>query len=256
MNVKPHQDWQFSHHLETLMKSLTHDGRFKEARELKKFCQEQKIVHQVPWFRLHLAERDWDEALRMAENQRKSDKVQASYLRALVYLRKGEADRAAPEVAVLQEAYQTKRTDKQLEMRVWETLGWLQCLTGQGDGGVKLLVKAVEKTKDDYRHHGWGNGAYYMETWGIAALRAGKYDVAEEAFLEALAHDTGSVLGALGMQVLCERLGRTEEAVRFAVLAARCWRKADPGRLEIELAAMRACASSPTAGEHAGSNSP
>ena len=54
-----------------------------------------------------------------------------------------------------------------------------------------------------------------------------------------LAHDSGSVRGALGMQVLCERQGRTEEATRFHEVAQRCWRKADPGRLETELAAMR-----------------
>ena len=59
------------------------------------------------------------------------------------------------------------------------------------------------------------------------------------AFLESLAHDTGSVRGALGMQVVCERQGRTEEATRFHEVAQRCWRKADPGRLETELAAMR-----------------
>jgi hypothetical protein len=63
--------------------------------------------------------------------------------------------------------------------------------------------------------------------------------VAEEAFLETLAHDTGSVKGALGMQVLCERQGRSEEALRFADLAQRCWRRADSGRLQQELLALR-----------------
>jgi hypothetical protein len=41
------------------------------------------------------------------------------------------------------------------------------------------------------------------------------------------------------MQVLCEREGRTEEALRFAELAHRCWRKADPGRIEAELHDLR-----------------
>ena len=79
-----------------------------------------------------------------------------------------------------------------------------------------------------------------MERWGIAALQANKLDTAEEAFLESLAHDSGSVRGALGMQVVCERQGRSEEATRFHEVAQRCWRKADPGRLETELNAMRA----------------
>jgi hypothetical protein len=63
--------------------------------------------------------------------------------------------------------------------------------------------------------------------------------VAEEAFLEALAHDPGSVRGALGMQVLCERQGRAEEARRFAELARKCWGRADAQDFAAELSAMR-----------------
>jgi uncharacterized membrane-anchored protein len=78
-----------------------------------------------------------------------------------------------------------------------------------------------------------------MEVWGTAALHAGRLDVAEEAFLEAVAHDPGSVRGALGMQVLCERQGRTEEARRFAELAHKCWSRAEPHHFEAELAFLR-----------------
>jgi hypothetical protein len=102
------------------------------------------------------------------------------------------------------------------------------CQSGAPDGGLKLLARVVERLKDDYSHHAWGNGAYYMEAWGVAALQNGKDEVAEEAFHEALAHDPGSVRAALGMQVLCERRGRTEEAGRYAELAQRCWKRADP----------------------------
>src|SRR5437588_8759445 len=78
-----------------------------------------------------------------------------------------------------------------------------------------------------------------MEAWGLWALCAGKLDVAEEAFLEALAHDPGSVRAALGLQVLCERLGRSEEAERYAELAKKCWARADSGKLQVELDALR-----------------
>ena len=239
MNVKAGDDWQFNHHLEVLTLSLTHDGRFQEARAIKKICEDNKYKFQMPWFRLHLAERDWAEALKIAGQFKKSDKVTASYLTALVYLKKGEPERAAPEVEVLQEAFRTRRNDKLLQRRLWETQGILQCQRGEADAGVKLLARAVNKTKDDYGHHAWGNGAYYMEAWGIAALQAGKLEVAEEAFLETLAHDTGSVRGALGMQILCERQGRSEEALRFGELAQRFWRRADPGRRQQELLALR-----------------
>jgi tetratricopeptide (TPR) repeat protein len=239
MDVKPSQDWQYAHHLETLMQALTHDGRFQEARKIKEECERHKIQHKLHWHRLHLAERQWDDAIQIAEQFRKTDKVTCSYLLALVHLKKGDVERAAPEVHVLRQAYENRRTDKTLELRLWETLGLFQCLRGEVDAGLKLLAKAVERTKDDYRHHAWGQGAYYMEAWGIAALLTGKYDVAEEAFLESLAHDPGCVRAALGMQVLCERTGRSEEALRFADLAQRCWRRADPGRLQAELDALR-----------------
>src|SRR5262249_31164734 len=110
---------------------------------------------------------------------------------------------------------------------------------GAADAGLKLLEKAVRATKDNFSHHAWGNGAYYMEPWGIAALHASRLDVAEEAFLEALAHDRGSVRAALGLQVLCERQGRQEEAARYAEMAQRCWSRAEVQSLTAELAYVR-----------------
>lgn len=240
MGVKATEDWQYSHHLETLMISLTHDGRFEEARKIKKICEGHKFNHDIPWFRLHLAERDFDAALSIANSfGKRKDKTMASYLRALVYLKKGEPDRAAPEVAVLSEAYATGRANKDLELRLWETQGQLLCQKGDADAGLKLLAKTVEKTKDEYRYHAWGHGSYYMETWGIAALRCGRLEVAEEAFLEALAHDAGSVRGALGMMIVCQRQGREEESLRFAELAQKCWRRADTGCIQVELTDMQ-----------------
>ena len=97
----------------------------------------------------------------------------------------------------------------------------------------------MDATKNDFGHHAWGNGAYFMEAWGVAALKCGKHDVAEEAFLEALAHDPGSMRAAAGMQVLCERQGRTEEAGHFAELARRCWRRAEVQSFDAELADLR-----------------
>jgi len=48
------------------------------------------------------------------------------------------------------------------------------------------------------------------------------------------------------MQVVCERQHRDEEAHRFAELAQRCWRRADPGLLQAELQYLReSTASSP-----------
>jgi hypothetical protein len=238
MNVKPQQDQQYSHHLEILTISLVHDGRFVEARAIKEEATRCGYHHWLPWFRLHVGERNWPDALKIID-QYKKDKAMASYLRAVLYLRQGDVSRAAPEIEVLRQAYQKRKNDRKLELRLWETQGLLLCLTGAADAGVKLLERAVKKTQNDYSHHAWGNGAYYMEAWGTGALLGGKLDVAEEAFLEALAHDTGSVRGAMGLQVLCERQGRLDEARRYAALAHKFWRHAASHDFDAELAYLR-----------------
>lgn len=241
MDLKPTDDQQFGHHAEILLTSLTHDGRFLEARALKEDLFAAGIKLWTPFFRLHLAERAWADALQVAEQVRKFDKTTASYFAALVYLRKNEPARALPEIEVLQEAFQRRgggRVDRELEFRLWETQGTYLAQTHCPDPGLKLLARCVEKTKDDYFHHSWGNGAYYMESWGIAALRNHNDAVAEEAFLEALAHDPGSVRAALGLQALCERQGRADEAQRYADLARRCWGRAEVRHLEAERAAL------------------
>jgi hypothetical protein len=241
MHVAANEDYQFPHHLEILTLSLIHDGRFAQARQIEKESRGHGYRFWLPWFRLHLAERDWGAARKLLDDYRKEqpDKLTAAYMAALLDLARGAPARARREVDVLREASQKNKGDRQLEFRVWETQGLLQCRTGDGDAGLKLLAKAVERSKTDYSHHAWGNGAYYMEAWGLGALAADKPDAAEEAFLEALAHDPGSARAALGLQVLCERQGRADEAGRYAALARRCWRHADAGRLDAELAELR-----------------
>jgi len=232
LNVKPKDDHQFDHHLETLTKALIHDGRFREARQIKSDAQGYGYRHFPVWFRLHLAERDFDEALKIVEHFRKNDKVAAAYYAALVYLAQNDPARAKPEVEVLQTSASQRRANKQNEYRLWEVQGHYLCQTGAVDEGLKLLARCVEKTKDDYQHHAWGAGAYYMEQWGQAALTCGRLEIAEEAFLEALAHDSSSVVAALGMQLLCERQNRGDEASRYAALARRVWRHAEVRHFE------------------------
>jgi tetratricopeptide (TPR) repeat protein len=239
MDVKPSQDHQFSHHLEILTLSLIHDGRFREAHAIKDEALKSSIHLWPAWFRLYLAERNWDEALKIADRFRKSDKLNAAYLSALVYLKNGDITRALPQVEVLRDAYQERKDDSTLAYRVWETQGILLCKTGSPDAGLKLLARAADKSKSDYSHHSWGNGAYYMEAWGIEALQAGRSGIGEEAFLEALAHDPGSVRAAMGLQILCERLGRHEESDRYARLAKRAWREADKQSFLAEVTSLR-----------------
>jgi tetratricopeptide (TPR) repeat protein len=227
-NVEPKDDQQFNHHLEILTISLVHDGRYQEARKIKAEAEKAGYKHWMPWFRLHLGERDWKEVQKVIDNHRKRDKTTAAYLAALLYLKQGDLTRAAAEVDILRQASSSSnRRNAKLEEELAEVQGVLLCKTGAPDEGLKLLQRVVDKTKNDFGHHSWGNGAYYMEIWGLAALEAGRWSIAEEGLLEALAHDPGSVRAALGLEALCKRLDRPAEAERYAQLAKRFWKKAD-----------------------------
>jgi hypothetical protein len=236
--VTPGEDHQFNHHMETLTRSLVHDGRFADAKKIKTMAEGYKYAFRPEWLRMAIGQRDWDEAQKMIENFRRTDKATGAYYAALVALEKNDTEQAGREVETLRQIQQTRKTDKALERRLTEVQGRHLCQKGDGEAGLKLLKKIVDATKNDFSHHAWGNGAVYMESWGIGALEAGDAIVAEEAFQEALAHDAGSVRGALGLWALCERLGRTEEADRYLKLAQRVWAKADPKDFAAQQSAM------------------
>jgi hypothetical protein len=226
--VTPGEDHQFNHHMETLTRSLVHDGRFAEAKKVKSLAEGYKYAFRPEWLRMAIAQRDWAAAQKLVEEFRRKDKASGAYYAALAALEKGDAEQAGREVDTLRQLQQSKKSDRNLERRLWEVQGRLLCQKGDADAGLKLLKKLIGATKNDFAHHAWGNGAVYMESWGIGALEAGSATDAEEAFQEALAHDAGSVRGALGLWALCERLGRTEEAERYMKLAHRVWAKAEP----------------------------
>src|SRR5262249_35758740 len=113
--VNPKEDSQYSHHLDTLLTSLTHDGRFAEGRKIIADLRKLGPQNYQTWFRLHLAARDYAEALKTADQVRRRDKVTASYLAALVYLKQGDAAGARPEVEVVRQAYAHRKQDKALE---------------------------------------------------------------------------------------------------------------------------------------------
>ena len=238
--VKPGEDHQFNHHMDILSHSLVHDGRFAEAAEVRKDALGYGYKFTPQWFGMFVAQKNWEETGKLIDGLRKSDKTTAAYYSAVVALERGDTKRAQAEIDVLKQASATKKENGRAAYRLWEVQGRLQCQTGNGDAGMKLFKRIIDKTKDDFGHHAWGGGAYYMEQWGVSALEAGLADQAEEAFQEALAHDAGSVRGALGLWALCEHLGRTDEAERYMKVAKRCWAKAAPAdfeRLKSDMAA-------------------
>ncbi|VTU01413.1 tetratricopeptide domain-containing protein : Tetratricopeptide repeat domain protein OS=uncultured planctomycete GN=HGMM_F16E03C28 PE=4 SV=1 [Gemmataceae bacterium] len=230
--VTPGEDHQFTHHMEILTRSLVHDGRFAEARELKAKAEAYKFNFKAEWFRMALAERDWAECQKQVDQFRKTDKAGGAYFAASACLARGETEQAGREIDTLRALQQSKKSDKSLERRLLEVQGRYLCQKGDGEAGLKLLKKLVDATKNDFGHHAWGNGAVYMEAWGVGALEAGNAEVAEEAFQEALAHDAGSVRGALGLWALCDRLGRADEAAGYLKVAQRLWSRATPKDFE------------------------
>jgi len=249
LSVTATDDQQFSHHLEILTKSLLHDGRVGEATAIRDEAKSHKYAMPIDWFRLALLSEDWAAAQKIVDQQRKANKFTGAYYAAQLALERHDLARATAELDVMRQA-PTPSKGTGHTIRLWEIQGRVLCRCGQGEAGVKLLRRAVEKTKDDFAHHSWGGGAYHMETWGLAALEAGLAADAEEAFQEALAHDAGSVRGALGLWALCQRLGRTDEAARYFKLAQRCWAKADGGlfdRLRSDSAHAAEAVPAPTA---------
>jgi tetratricopeptide (TPR) repeat protein len=230
--VTPGEDHQFNHHMETLTRSLVHDGRFAEAKAIKVKAEGYKYAFRPEWFRMSITEKDWDGCEKLIAQFRRTDKSGGAYYAALVALEKGDTDQAGREVDTLRQAQQSRKNDRTMERRLWEVQGRHLCQKGDGEAGLKLLKKLVDATKNDFGHHAWGNGAVYMESWGVGALEAGSAIDAEEAFQEALAHDAGSIRGALGLWALCDRLGRFEEAERYLKVAHRVWARATPTDFE------------------------
>ena len=169
--VTPGEDHQFNHHMDILTRSLVHDGRFAEAKQIKAMAEGHKYTFRAEWLRMAIGQRDWEEAQKQVEQFRRTDKSNGAYYAALVSLEKGDTDQAGREIDTLRQASQTRKLDKGLERRLWEVQGRLMCQKGDGEAGLKLLKKLVDATKNDFYHHAWGNGAVYMESWGVG--RAG-----------------------------------------------------------------------------------
>jgi tetratricopeptide (TPR) repeat protein len=227
--VDPKDDHQFQHHLETLTRSLVHDGRYTEAKRIQEIARKHDFSFSPEWVRMSLTQSDWAGAEAVIRKMRDGkNKIGAAYFAALVRLEQDDQLGLQREVDNLRHLQQLRsKFDRTSQNRLMEMQGRLLCLTGSGPQGLKLIKKVVDATKADFGHHAWGFGAYYMESWGIAALDAGNATEAEEAFLEALAHDAGSVRGALGMWALCKKLGRDDEAENFLQLSRRIWINAD-----------------------------
>lgn len=237
--IKPSEDHQWSHHLETCLQILTHQGRFREARQV--YDEMKNLNYNTPdtFAGFLLASKDYPSLQKFIDETRPKNKSNASYYSALMFLSQNNISKAQAEIDILEEALKGNKKDKKLENKLRETRGLLLCKTGHADQGLPMLQKLADDSKTNYEQHAWGHGAYYMEAWGMAALSAGQENAAEEAFLEAIAHDPGSFRGPLGMQILCERNGKNTEAKQYQTMAEKAWQHAEVKAYAEEVAQAR-----------------
>jgi tetratricopeptide (TPR) repeat protein len=226
-----------SHHIDILMRALGHEGRFQEAE-----AEPRAYRNGLPWARLIQLKGDTAALEAWAEGRMKTNSPDGFYIGAVAKLDKGDLPGAEPLLANVETQF---KSNKRNIYRFNEVKGRYLVMKGEVDEGLKLLREAGAQAVKDSGLHAWGGGSYQLEVWGEAALKARKWDEAEEAFHEALAHEHGSIIGALGMQVVWEQRGRTQMARHYADRAAAIWRRADAGSLDRHLARLRALAAAP-----------
>ena len=220
-----------SHHIDTLIRSLGHEGRFREAESEPRAYRDG-----LPWARLLQLKASPAELDEWAKRRRTSNSPDGHYLGAIVELDRGNLQAARPFVDHTEAEW---KKNPRIIYRYNEVMGRYLVQSGQVEPGLKLLREAAARAVKDTSLHAWGGGSYLLEVWGETALRAGKLDEAEEAYHEALAHEHGSVLGALGMQVVWERRGNPDLVRHYAARAAAAWKDSDPGALQRQLDRVR-----------------
>jgi len=234
-----------SHHIDVLIRCLAHQGRFEEAEGEPRAYRDG-----LPWARLLMLKADPQALEDWAARRRQTNAPDGFYVGAIAKLNANDLAAAQPFVQYVEE--QWKKNPGPQFYRYAEVKGRYLVQGGDPEGGLKLLREAGAKAVKDAGLHAWGGGSYQLEVWGEAALRAGRLDEAEEAYHEALAHEHGSILGCLGMQVVWERRGRPDMAEHYAARAAHAWRRADPGIAERHLKRLRHLAGGATAAAAAG----
>ena len=111
--------------------------------------------------------------------------------------------------------------------------------SGKVDEGFEQFRKTAARSVGDANLHFFGGGGYFPEVYGEEALRHHRLADAEFAFTESLAHDHGSIISALGLQVVAEEQGNKALATAYAERAAEMWKHADAGAIEHQLERLR-----------------
>ncbi|MHB2019568.1 MAG: hypothetical protein ACYCW6_21705 [Candidatus Xenobia bacterium] len=222
-----------SHHLYVRLLALAHEGHFQElikttpgaydnicwARMLRLMANEKGLID---WTRQHL--------------KAQPDNADYVYMAALVDLDLNDPKDAGALIDKLKPVVMKHQYNYYNYLEAYSR--WL-IETGKVDQGFALFRKTAARSVNDANLHFFGGGGYFPEVYGEEALRHHRLDEAEFAFSESLAHDHGSIVAALGMQVVEEARGNKELAASYAARAADMWKHADPGSLQRQLDRLR-----------------
>jgi len=217
------------HHLFVYLLTLAHEGKFNEIYQTLAGAKQN-----IAWALMLRLKAD-PEGLREWVNDHKgAADTDALYVTVLVALNEGKVDEARKAMETLKAsgAPMSKYRAAELNAR-WKIAN------GQVDEGMDLFEKTAWDSVQDGSIHFFGGGGYFPEAWGEQCLRLGRLDDAEFAFHEALAHEHGSIVATLGMQVVWERRNRPDLAKHYADRAAELWKNADKGALDRQLERMR-----------------
>ncbi|MHB2021249.1 MAG: tetratricopeptide repeat protein [Candidatus Xenobia bacterium] len=221
-----------NHHLNVYTWAMAHEGRFNEAWHARKSTEQDSS-----WPRLLRLKLD-DAALAAWARTRMTRVGDGPYFLTLADLDRGRTREAENDFKHFsRNVHIWYGADPNLWNDELQGRLWLQ--DGHASQGVEKLASVARWSDGLPESRHWGEGAYYDELWGEAALQRHDFRDAQWAFGEALAHEHGSIVGAVGMQVLSEEKHEVADAAQYSAMARSIWSEADPGALDRLTARMR-----------------
>ncbi|HEY3997555.1 MAG TPA: hypothetical protein VGO93_01735 [Candidatus Xenobia bacterium] len=227
------------HHLNILMWALGHEGCFRAAQAAPR-----SRAQDLSWPRMLRLKLD-DKALAAWAHTRLNGSGDGWYLGALANLDQGHWQAAKQQ---LQHFKDIRGVWYGADLDDWRTevdsrIQYESGKQAQGIAAVRAIARWVDAIAGTSAEGcRWGQGAYYDNLWAEMALGAGRLDEAQEAFCEGLAHEHGSIVAVLGLQVVSERKHQATLAASYAARAQAVWSQADPGARDRLLARLRAIA--------------
>src|SRR5262249_39264429 len=146
-----------SHHIDILIRSLAHEGRFKEAEAEPKAYRDG-----LPWARLLQLKAIPSELEQWADRRRASNSPDGYYISAVVKLNRGDLEGALPLIANVEEQWKKQAANV---YRYQEVKGRYLVQSGGVDEGLKMLRWSAAKAVKGSSLHAWGGGSYVLGVW-------------------------------------------------------------------------------------------